>query len=207
MLDDGALKCWGDNSIGQLGYGDTVRRGRQAGEMGDNLPAVNLGAGRRAVAVTTGGKQGFQPHTCALLDNGAVKCWGGNANGQLGLGNTTPLSAPGADVSLGTGRTAIAIAAADNYTCAVLDNGSVKCWGWTWLGEFGNQPGEMGDALPALTLGTGRTAVAITGGIMHHCVRLDNADLKCWGYNFYGQLGLGDNVNRAQPGNAVSLGQ
>ena len=53
-------------------------------------------------------------------------------------------------------------------------------------------PGEMGDSLPAVALGTGRTAVAITAGASHTCALLDNGTVKCWGDNDYGQLGLGD---------------
>jgi alpha-tubulin suppressor-like RCC1 family protein len=82
LLDDGTVKCWGQNGSGQLGVGDTTTRGDMAGQMGDNLPAVNLGAGRKAVAIGTG-----HNHTCAILDDHHTKCWGANSSGQLGLGD------------------------------------------------------------------------------------------------------------------------
>ena len=82
-FDDGSVKCWGANTFGQLGLGDTQSRGDGPGEMGATLPAVDLGPGRTALQVTAG----FQ-HTCARLDDGSVKCWGANALGQLGLGDT-----------------------------------------------------------------------------------------------------------------------
>lgn len=71
ILTDDSVKCWGGNYNGQLGLGDTNSRGDESNEMGDNLPAVNLGTGRTAKAIATGGY-----HTCALLDNDSVKCWG-----------------------------------------------------------------------------------------------------------------------------------
>jgi alpha-tubulin suppressor-like RCC1 family protein len=206
LLRDGTVKCWGRNDFGQLGLGDTQNRGDQPGEMGDNLPAVDLGTGRTAVALAVG-----SVHTCALLDDGSVKCWGDNENGQLGLGDTQNRGdGPGEmgdnlpTVDLGTGRTAVAIAAtAGSYevygqngltrvrqgTCALLDNGSVKCWGYNDIGQLGledvenrgDQPGEMGDNLPAVDLGTGRTAVAISMGTQNTCAILDDGGVKCWG--------------------------
>ncbi len=83
ILDNGSVKCWGRNSYGQLGYGDTNHRGDGAGEMGSNLPTVDLGTGRTAVQIAAGGY-----FTVALLDNGTIKCWGLNNYGQLGYGDT-----------------------------------------------------------------------------------------------------------------------
>ena len=77
------MKCWGVNQYGQLGLGDTENRGDGADEMGDNLPGVDLGTGRTAKALSVG-----KYHTCALLDDDSVKCWGSNWYGQLGLGDT-----------------------------------------------------------------------------------------------------------------------
>jgi len=84
MLDNGSVKCWGKNNLGQLGLGDTINRGDNSSEMGDNLTVIDLGSGRIATAIAAGNS-----HTCAILDNSSVKCWGGNAFGQLGLGNTS----------------------------------------------------------------------------------------------------------------------
>ena len=223
LLDNATVKCWGANSVGRLGLGDTAARGDAAGEMGDSLPTVNLGTGRTATAITAG-----SAHTCALLDNATVKCWGNNGSGQLGLGDTAARGDAGGEmgnslptVSLGTGRTATAITAGGDHTCARLDNGTVKCWGFGLSGQLGqgNQTargdgaGEMGDALPAVSLGTGRTATAVTAGGSHTCAVLDNATVKCWGDNASGKLGLGDTNARGDNGGemgdalpAVSLG-
>ena len=85
LLSSGAVKCWGNNYDGQLGLGDTNDRGGGANEMGVNLLAVDLGL---ADGVTVTAISADVYHTCALLSSGAVKCWGNNSDGQLGLGDT-----------------------------------------------------------------------------------------------------------------------
>ncbi|WP_374073635.1 hypothetical protein [Bdellovibrio bacteriovorus] len=209
LLDNSTVKCWGANTNGQLGQGHTNPLGDGAGEMGDSLPAVNLGTGRTAVQISTGGS-----HTCALLDNSTVKCWGANNNGQLGQGNTTQLGDGAGEmgdslptVDLGTGRTALQISFGTNHSCALLDNSTVKCWGFNGNGRLGqghtnilgDGAGEMGDSLPAISLGTGRTAIQISAGGNHTCALLDNSTLKCWGYGNWGQLGQG-NINNLGAG-------
>jgi alpha-tubulin suppressor-like RCC1 family protein len=211
ILSNTQLKCWGYNAWGQLGLGNIANRGDGAGEMGTSLPAVALGTGRKATQIATG-----VGHSCAILDTGAVKCWGANNVGQLGLGdpnyrgdgpgemgNSLPV------VNLGTGRTAKKIAAGEGSTCVILDNDQVKCWGWNVAGQLGlgdlnhrgDGPGEMGDALPTVALGTGRHAKSIDVGGLHACALLDDDSIKCWGGNTDGQLGLGDSNNRgASPG-------
>ena len=102
-------------------------------------------------------------------------------------------------VNLGTGRTATAIAAGEQHSCALLDNASVKCWGHNAFGQLGignktnmgDNTGEMA-VLPSINLGTGRTATAIAAGWHHSCALLDNASVKCWGRNNFGQLGIGN---------------
>ena len=130
-LGNGTVKCWGLNFYGQLGQGDTSYRGDGPGEMGNNLAPIDLGTGRTATAITAG-----RDHTCAVLDDGAVKCWGHNVYGQLGQGDDTSRGDNAgemgdnlAPVDLGTGRTATAITAGEQHTCALLDVGTVKCWG------------------------------------------------------------------------------
>jgi len=169
--------------------------------MGDNLAAIDLGSGRTATDITTGGE-----HTCALLDNASVKCWGSGGSGQLGYGNTNNIGDGSGEmgdnltvVDLGTGRTATAISAGSSHTCALLDNSAVKCWGWYGFGSLGqgstdnlgDGSSEMGDNLTAVDLGTGRTATAISVGQYHTCALLDNSAVKCWGWNSSGQLGQG----------------
>ena len=113
ILDNGTVKCWGRNQFGQLGLGDVNERGDGPGEMGDILP-VNLGIGRTARAIAAG-----EYHTCVLLDNGTVKCWGPGLGGRLGYGDAANRGDGAGEmgdslptVNLGTGATATAVTAA-----------------------------------------------------------------------------------------------
>ena len=206
LLDDNTVKCWGGNSSGQLGQGNTDSIGDGSGEMGDTLNPIDLGSGRTAKAVAAGNL-----HTCAILDDNTVKCWGGNSSGQLGQGNAANIGDGSgemgdalAPIDLGDGRTAKAITAGANHTCALLDDNTVKCWGHGNDGRLGNEAAtsrvgdamsEMGDALAPIDLGSGRTAKAITAGANHTCALLDDNAIKCWGGSAFGQLGQGGTAN------------
>lgn len=202
----GRLKCWGNNALGQLGLGDKLHRGDAALQMGNALPAVDLGTGAIAVDVVGG-----LIHTCALLSTGKVKCWGENSTGQLGLGDKVPRGlGPGQMgdalpfVDLGTGARAVRLAASDAHTCALMESGQLKCWGDGTFGQLGlgdalgrgDAPGTMGDALPLVDLGPGRTVVHFSLGPTHTCAVLDTGELKCWGSAAFGALGLGDTLAR-----------
>ena len=212
LLVSGAVKCWGDNGGGQLGTADTALfhfRGGHPGEMGANLPAADLGD--TALAITSG-----QGHTCALLSSGAVKCWGSNSDGQIGLGDTLKyLDGQGDDPGemgdnlpvVDLGGPATAVSAGLIHTCALLVGGTVKCWGNNIFGQLGlgdtewrgDDPGEMGDNLPAVDLG-GR-AIAISAGLFNSCALLIGGVVKCWGANDSYELGLGDTEHRGdEPG-------
>ncbi|MDP7003380.1 MAG: hypothetical protein QF911_07450, partial [Candidatus Thalassarchaeaceae archaeon] len=177
ILDDGSVACWGYNGFGQLGDGTNTDRDTPT-------PTSSLGAGRTAVAISAGGS-----HTCALLDNGSVACWGSNSGGQLGDG-TVPggspadSSTPTQTSSLGAGRTAVAISAGDAHTCALLDDGSVSCWGRNSWGQLGDgTTGDRDTPTPTSSLGANRTAVAISAGASHTCAILDDGSVSCWGSN------------------------
>ncbi|MFN3202876.1 MAG: fibrinogen-like YCDxxxxGGGW domain-containing protein [Bradymonadia bacterium] len=214
------IKCWGRNSHGQLGLGDTNNRGDAANEMGNNLPYVDLGTDDNGdplqVAEVTGGYY----HTCARFDNGRVKCWGLNNNGQLGLGNTA-YRGDGPNemgnnlpyVDLGTDGNGDPLRVTDldagHYsTCATFENNQVKCWGYGANGALGygntnsrgDNGGEMGNSLPFVDLGTGRSVKAIAVQIYSVCAILDNDRVKCWGYNGHGNLGQGNTTTRGDNG-------
>lgn len=213
LFEDKTVKCWGSSDFGQTGQGDKLIRGDGPNEMGSNLPTVHLGTGKYPVAMTSG-----YYHTCAILNDGNVKCWGANGSGQLGLGDTNhrgdqpnEMGDDLPNVDLGTGKVAIALAAAATHTCALLAGGTVKCWGGSASGQSGHGdtqnrgdgPNEMGDNLPEVDLGTGMVVTAITAGLETTCVVVNGNAVKCWGTNQWGNLGLGDKNSRGDQPNEM----
>jgi alpha-tubulin suppressor-like RCC1 family protein len=204
VFEDGRVKCWGDNTNGELGISGPSR-GASPTDMGENLPALALGEG--ALDVGIGGD-----HACALLESGLVKCWGLNSVGMLGLGTDTgQVTAPSAAVELGTGR-AVALSVGQTFACVVLDTDQVKCWGYSTSGALGqgtrttigDMGGELGNALLSIDLGDDDSVFAIGTGSGHTCAVLAGTRaLKCWGYNDSGQLGLGDTRDRGANNNEM----
>jgi alpha-tubulin suppressor-like RCC1 family protein len=175
----GGIKCWGDNSLGQLGNGTTT----------SSLAPVSVtGLGSGVAAIAAGDAQ-----TCALTTSGGVKCWGNNLNGQLGNGTTTQSNVPVDVTGLANGVTAIA--AGDNHTCAALGTGGVKCWGWGSSGQLGhNAITSSSTPVDVQGLPAGTTATALTGGYRHTCAVLSDGSARCWGRNNEGQLGNSSNT-------------
>ena len=183
VLSTGDVKCWGWNGTGCLGIGDTVNRGDNAGDM-DTLPAVDLGGNNRAIQVAVGGR-----HACALLESGEVKCWGANFLGELGQGRANTVvgdeagqmgnNLPATD--LGPDAQDKQLALAGQFSCALLTDGRIKCWGANPNGNLGlgntnpvgTAPNHMGANLAAVFLGAGRSAVSISAGETHVCAVLD----------------------------------
>ena len=197
--DTGAVKCWGLGSSGQLGSGSTANIGSTTAQVGGAIPFVDLGAGRTATALASG-----LNHTCAILDDASLKCWGSNVYGQLGQGNTTNYGSGAGQmgsnlpaINLGSGRTVTKVFAFGYMTCAILDNTATKCFGRNSYGQLGQDDivnrgtaaGQMSDSLLAINLGSGRYAIKMVGGTDYACALLDNATLKCFGRANYGQTG------------------
>lgn len=194
------LKCWGSNAGGELGHGDHETRGDDADEMGLALPSVGVGMHRFALGVALGGDE-TQRHSCAILDDLSVKCWGSNSWGQAGLGTLEASSVERTGdrlrpVRLGVGAFALAIAAGASHSCALLDTRSVKCWGSNSFKQLGNGDDisvlrgytdyEMGDLLPAVQLGvdangTRLAAISVAAGGDTSCAVLTTGEVKCWG--------------------------
>ena len=146
-------------------------------------------APERVLAVSAGDE-----HTCAVLSDHHVKCWGANSTGQLGNG-TQSRSAPPADV-LGLSH-AIAVYATYEFTCALLDNGTVSCWGRNNHGQLGIVS-NLDQSVPTTVTGIS-TAVAVGIGSQHGCAVLNDGHIDCWGYNGHGQLGNGTNSYDSTP--------
>lgn len=206
VLESGLLKCWGFNAYGMLGLGDATNRGAKPGDMGEKLPFVELGKGGESARISTGW------YNCALFQSGHVKCWGPNQNGQLGLGDPNHRGDDPDEmgdylpfVQLGADATVMSLDVGWDHSCALLTDGRVKCWGCNWSGQLGigsaeklvgDNPGEMGDSLLSVDLGAGFEPISVNAGADTSCALLKGGLVKCWGYNAYGELGLGDTNNR-----------
>jgi alpha-tubulin suppressor-like RCC1 family protein len=189
LLQTGEVRCWGRGIHGQLGYGNTQN-------LGDNdLPSSKgvVAVGGDVVQISAGDN-----HTCALLVNGFVRCWGLGSSGQLGYGNFNPIgdnelpTAPAAgDVS--TGGKVLQVAAGGNHTCVLLATGDVKCWGYGANGQLGNGSSSNVHTPPAspVSLG-GSSAMQIAAGTNHTCALLDSGNAWCWGLGTDGRLGYGN---------------
>lgn len=153
----------------------------------------------RIGAIAAGGH-----HTCALTDWGGIKCWGGNAYGQLGDGSTIQRNTP-VDV-VGLIRGVKAITTGGPYTCALTTAGGVKCWGRNYSGQLGDGT-DMPRNIPVDVVGLTSGVKAIAGGGHHTCALTETGGLKCWGSNDAGQVGDGRTLDRSIPVDVVGLAQ
>ena len=190
------VACWGLNSSGQLGDGGA------SGPL-SRVPLSVPGL-VNAVAIAAGSF-----HTCVLVSDGNVRCWGDNQFGQLGDGGASgPLSR--VPVSVSGLANAVAIAAGHEHTCALLADGTARCWGDNSIGQLGdgtNTNRSTPGPLPAGNLGN---VAAIAPGRDHTCLLLASGVVRCWGLNSSGQLGNNSFSNSFAPvtvalSNAVAI--
>ncbi len=214
LLSSGTVDCWGTDSGGELGNGlygaapgpDNCNPNDAGGVASCATTPVAVSGLSGVTAISSGAF-----HTCALLSNATVECWGVNDYGEIGVPITTatspcvefgmapsltdyciePVPVPGL-----TGVTAIA--AGSYHTCALLSNGAVDCWGEDQLGTLGN--GTMIDAgtsTPVQVCSDSTCASPLTGvkaisaGYESTCALLTNGSVVCWGDNGHGELGDG----------------
>ena len=181
ILEDDTLTCWGLDSHGALGNGDSDTSDKYTPQ------TITTPSDRKVVKVEPG-----ETHTCILLDDGGVMCWGRDNAGQLGNGDTSDtIHAPSSNVELPEGRAATDLSVGNHHSCALLDNGSITCWGLNNYGQLGentttNRPIPVYAHLP-----TGSPAVSVSVGPHSSCAILENSSVYCWGHNHYGRLGIG----------------
>ena len=218
LMSDRTVKCMGYNGLGQLGVGagDTTNRYNPSLVVGvSNVQSLKIGG-----STVNGHPDGY---ACVIVNqttspnsNQGIKCWGTNDYGQLGKGNNLNAhSAPlpefvtGFDFTVERRVKEIALSQSLYATvCAILggsQKGAVQCWGYNGYGQVGNnllddyygspRPHSLFDGSSA-----DRKAVHIKFGgdsreFTYACGLAESGKLVCWGYNGYGQLGLGTNVN------------
>eukprot|EP00953_Heterococcus_sp_UTEX-ZZ885_P041669 21240-Heterococcus_DN1.PRE.1 len=224
----GSLYCWGDNTSGQLG-----RPANQMTTPGAIVGPLNFGTGRSGygntedVAEASKAKDIFlgtgvyattieagDANTCAILSNKKLLCWGSNDFGQLGIGSnvtTSGYDTPGnsTTVDLGIDAAVTSVSLGVQFVCAIVNIGTVKCWGFNRFGQLGQGTtdiilGDTAATTPAkikpISIGNG-TAIAVRAGVSHVCIirvddttatATDSGDVICWGGNYDGQLGYGN---------------
>lgn len=196
LLDDGGVICWGDGITGRLGTGQPAQPDVGDDESPAVLGPIELAA--PAVAISVGSQ-----HSCALLDDGRVSCWGAGASGRLGNGvvadigdDETPI-----DALLQVGAPVLAVSAGRAHTCLLLEGGGVRCFGEGKAGKLGtgntdnlgDKPGEVPSSFADVSItDDDRRALAVGTGVDHTCVRLDGGAVRCWGAAAKGQLGYGN---------------
>jgi alpha-tubulin suppressor-like RCC1 family protein len=131
-----------------------------------------------------------------------VKCWGNNDSGQLGDGTTNQHLTPMDVIGLSSGVRAIS--AGTYHTCALTIAGGVKCWGANFYGQLGDNTTSQRVA-PVDVVGLSNEPIAISIGMFDTCVETNAGGVKCWGYNYYGQLGDYTTINRWTPVDVVGL--
>jgi alpha-tubulin suppressor-like RCC1 family protein len=184
LLSSGRVKCWGGNLGGVLGFGRTpAERG------GSHQRPVLIKGISTARAVASGGYD-----SCALLAAGTVACWGQNDLGQVGNGASNPydqataVTAPAIVKGL-TGAKQISVGL--RHACALLSNGTVKCWGSDYFGQLGvPRPASGVQAVPVTVPGLSGV-VSVAAGNPFTCALLASGGIDCWGDNQNGELGDG----------------
>ncbi len=193
VLDSGAVMCWGLGDEGQLGYGNTD----SVGDDESPASAGEVDVGGSVLQVACGAS-----HTCALLEGGRVRCWGLGDDGRLGYGNTDPIGDDESPASAGdvdVGGVVTQLAAGARHTCALLDDGAVRCWGAGESGQLGYASfanvGDNETPADAYNVSLDARAVQITAGGAHTCALMSSGTLRCWGRGTEGQLGYGNTEN------------
>jgi alpha-tubulin suppressor-like RCC1 family protein len=179
--NDSRVLCWGNNDLGGLGVGNTTTP--------ITVPVLTSDSSA-FLSVSAGGS-----HSCGVRANDSrVLCWGYNANGQLGVGNTTsPIMVPVLTVD---SSAFLSVSAGGNRNCGVrLNDSRVLCWGYNANGQLGVGNTTTPITVPVLTVDDSAYS-SVSTGFSHSCgIRANDSRVLCWGYNTNGQLGVGNTTS------------
>lgn len=187
VLSGNQARCWGDNTYGQLGVGNTTSTRR---------PGTGAAPLTNIADLQAGGT-----NTCAVTSAGAALCWGQNNYGQLGIGAvSTYRSSPTAVSGLSSGVAKVIPSKYYYATCAVMASGVAKCWGYNEYGQVGNGVQSTQQTTPVDVQGLSANVAHIEIQQYHACALTTAGGVKCWGGNgtLAGRLGDGS-------GSALSL--
>lgn len=135
-------------------------------------------------------------HTCGVSSTGGALCWGDNTYGGVGDGTLVDRKLPVPVTGLGSGVKSIAVGG--SFSCALTTAGGVKCWGFNGGGDLGNGT-TVNSPTPVNVVGLASGVTAIRLGHSHACALTSAGAVKCWGDNYYGQLGDGTSTSRSTP--------
>ena len=183
LTTGGGVKCWGDGQIGDLGNGT----------FSSSSVPVNVAGLSSGVAAISAGFHGG----CALMLTGGVKCWGDNGHGQLGNGTTVTRSVPGDVTGLTSGVAQVSQGMDD--ACALMTDGTVKCWGTNSEGELGHGTTSADVLTPVDVLGLPGPVGSVSASSYHSCVVTTAGAAMCWGSNLFHQLGNGTGIDSSVP--------
>lgn len=175
VMDGGSVSCWGANGSGQLGN-DTPNNDHCQTNPCATRPVKVKGLST-AISVALG-----QSHSCALLGDGSVACWGDNSSGQLG--RTTQGTTSSAALAVPGLSGVVGLAAGGAHTCAIVAGGGVKCWGGNSHGQLGTGM-KMNSASPTPVMSSASDelsgAIKIVAGVQVTCALLTGGVVECWG--------------------------
>ena len=198
LLQDGTVRCWGDNTWGELGNGAVLVSPSPTSPVTPTPTPVTVSGITTAVAIEAG-----VFHMCALLRDGTLQCWGRGEEGRLGNGSTANSSTP---VTV-NGIAPAAIAPGAEHSCAVLRDGTMRCWGDNNFGQLGNgSPQGSFSTTPSGPVTGITTAIGASSGAEHTCALLQDGSLRCWGRNVDGRIGNGTTTDAFTPVAVTGLG-
>jgi alpha-tubulin suppressor-like RCC1 family protein len=188
-LSDGSMSCWGLNSNGQFGNGtfNAVATAPVASKVSPGVVAFAAG----------------NEHLCVILVDGTASCWGNGANGANGDGTSLGRTLPGPPVQ-GVAD-AVEIAAGNQFACAAIVDGTIRCWGDNQFGEHGNQTTAPSGTDSVIGIAGNALARGVTAGNRYTCGRRNNGDAACWGSGTHGQLGDSASTTSPAPVAVTSL--
>jgi len=189
VIRGGGLRCWGINTYGQLGDWTKVAR---------SVPVDSPWFGGGVADVQAG-----WGHTCVRTTAGWAKCWGNNEYGQLGFGKLTDIHLPAEDVVNLSGKI-LDVTADGGQTCALIAGGGAYCWGNNRYGQLGDGTTQKQYA-PVAVAGLSTGVSLLKTGWNHTCAVVSGGELRCWGWNYFGQLGEGTTLNRYTPARVQNL--
>jgi alpha-tubulin suppressor-like RCC1 family protein len=185
VLDRGAVRCWGFNWDGQLGYGHRDNIGDD--ETLEGLGDLELPEPTKHVALG-------EKHTCALGESGIVRCWGSNEMASLGVPGAARVENAKDAAIVQLGGKAIAIDSGGD-TCALMEDNTIRCWGLNSHGELGyghkRRIGDDEEPRSEMAIDVGGKTVQMDVGPSRACVVSSEGQVRCWGSGTDGSLGYG----------------